>query len=86
MDTQEEPDPRQGQIPSKLKGTLTISGMVAGKSYTLYRYDGTAAVPTDGTHNPANVKATLTAGPNGVTTYKDEVDIFSDSSVYYFAV
>ena len=52
VDTQEEPDPRQGQLPSKLTGIVTVSGLTAGRTYTLYRYRrrSTRAAPRRSLH------------------------------------
>jgi hypothetical protein len=40
-----EPDPFAGQKPVTLKGTLTISSLVPGQTYTLLRYDDPTKVP-----------------------------------------
>lgn len=85
VNTQEEPDPRQGQLPSKLKGTVTVSDLVPGSTYTLYRYDGTKSVPLPGpTPRGYSSKKVFTATA-ATWTYTDPTVIGSDSAVYYVA-
>ena len=85
VDTQEEPDPRQGQLPSKLKGTVTVSDLAPGSTYTLYRYDGTKSVPLPGpTPRGYSSKKVFTATA-ATWTYTDPTVIGSDSAVYYVA-
>jgi hypothetical protein len=85
-----EPDTTSGQKPIQLTATALVSNLVAGKSYTLLRYDDYTKVPTSGDaasylSSPADVKTPFTA--TGTTwTYKDPMSFSSASAVYYRCV
>jgi hypothetical protein len=46
MATWNEPDLMAGAAPVMLNGTVTVSGLIPGKSYCLYRYNDYRVVPT----------------------------------------
>jgi len=46
MATWSEPDLMAGAAPVMLNGTVTVSGLIPGKSYSLYRYNDYRVVPT----------------------------------------
>lgn len=72
-----------GQRPIEMTGTVTVSGLTVGKSYSLYRYDNTASLPVDGSHDdPHNVKINFQA-TNLTYVYEDPVKILSHSATYY---
>ena len=81
-----EPNTRSGAPATALKGTVTISGLIANRRYVIYRYDGTDALPTE---PPFNRGHTITihfvaAGPTH--EWSDPKPFSSDSAVYYVCV
>merc|ERR1712157_76858 len=46
VDRQDEPNIRSREKPVQLTGTVTVHGLTAGEQYLLYRYTGTAALPS----------------------------------------
>ena len=52
VDSWNEPDVNEPLVrPKELHGALTISGLVAGQKYTIYRYNGKHNVPRDSNFN-----------------------------------
>ena len=47
VNSYEEPNVPEGQPPAPVTGTLTARSLKAGKSYTIFRFDGKENVPTD---------------------------------------
>jgi hypothetical protein len=85
VDTTEEPNVREGQKPSKLTGTVTVSGLTAGKQYTLYRYDSTDAVPAAAPFDKgASSTKSFTASAD-TWTFTDPTTFASDGATYYVA-
>eukprot|EP00037_Helgoeca_nana_P015251 m.142598 g.142598 ORF g.142598 m.142598 type:complete len:369 (-) comp22933_c0_seq1:61-1167(-) len=83
VDSQDEPDTRMGQRAIEMRGTVTVSSLIVGKGYTIYRYTGTEELPTDGSHDtPSAVKLSFTAG-NTTHVYEDPIKISSHSATYY---
>ena len=83
VDKQVEPDIREGQPPGFLIGTVTASELTPGTKYTLYRYEGTATLPTDGTPGTTATHKTPFV-PTAVTwTHKDVYPIKSSTAQYY---
>ena len=83
VDSDDEPNTRERFVkPLHMTGTITVGELTAGSSYSLYRYNSTANVPTDGTTAGYSHKTDFVAkGPSYV--YEDPVKISSDAAVYY---
>lgn len=85
VDTQNEPNIRVWQRAKDLHGTVTVSGLVAGQNYALYRFGSTASLPTGSSLEGYEHKTPFTA--DGETwTYKDPNSFKSSSATYYVAV
>ena len=80
---QEEPDVRDGQPPSFLSGTVAVSALTPGKQYTLYRYEGTETLPTDGTSGTTATHKTPFTPTAATWTFKDGFPIRSSTAQYY---
>ena len=64
----------------------TLTGLTSGKAYTLYRYEGTAALPTDSTAKQTGYVAKTDFTASGATwVFKDTKGIASDTATYYRA-
>ena len=64
-----------------MKGTVTISGLTAGKRYTLYRYDGTKSLPTrDDVHDGYKSKFMFEAEGDSYV-FEDRDAIVSNTAV-----
>ena len=78
-----EPQIRSGERPSKLTGTVTVTGLTGGSRYTIYRYDGTDTLPAStasmaGFTHSHTFMATATH-----YEYADPNIFLSSSAVYY---
>ena len=81
-----EPDVRVGQPPSNLKGTVTVTGLTAGSSYFLYRYLGTAALPSGPNNWDTGYQAKTPFTAEGESwVFADPLPFASNSAVYYVA-
>jgi len=74
-----EPDTRSGESPEGLQGTLTATGLSAGATYIIYRWD---SVKTAFTYDDQYKKASFTA-TGDTYTYTDDKSFQSDSATYY---
>eukprot|EP01062_Namystynia_karyoxenos_P083164 TRINITY_DN9513_c0_g1_i1.p2 TRINITY_DN9513_c0_g1~~TRINITY_DN9513_c0_g1_i1.p2 ORF type:complete len:380 (+),score=154.50 TRINITY_DN9513_c0_g1_i1:130-1140(+) len=84
VDIQSEPDVRMYAPPSRVHGTVTVSGLQPGKSYTLYRYEGTASLPAAAPFTGYKSSHKFTAS-GSTYQYKDPDYFMSNSAVYYVA-
>jgi hypothetical protein len=85
-----EPDPTSGQMPVPMKATVTVTGLTAGKQYTLLRYGDYTKVPTSGPpsaylSSPADSKVPFTA-MGTEWTHDDPQPFSSDTAVFYRCV
>eukprot|EP01051_Picozoa_sp_SAG22_P002884 SAG22_NODE_134_length_18372_cov_33.054944_4_plen_134_part_00 len=87
VDTKDEPDTREGSPPAMLHGRVTVGNLTAGKTYELYRYHGTAALPIDGSKTCPKVACTKVAFTATAATHvhNDPRPIISSTAVYYRA-
>ena len=77
-----EPDTRRGETPVDLQGTLTATGLTAGTSYDIYRWD---AVGVAFTYSDAYKSSSFTA-TNDTYVYVDAKSFPSDGTTYYRVV
>lgn len=82
VDHDSEPDTRAGQKPVEMKGTVTVTGLTAGKSYALYRWN---SVATAYNYTAAAPHASFTASGDSFV-YQDPESILSSSATYYRCV
>ena len=79
----QEPDTRSGQKPVPLKGTLTVTGLTAGATYAIYRWDTVAEAFTDYSDDARRTSFTAT---DATFAYADDKTFQSDTATYYHAV
>eukprot|EP01065_Artemidia_motanka_P017447 TRINITY_DN2091_c0_g1_i1.p1 TRINITY_DN2091_c0_g1~~TRINITY_DN2091_c0_g1_i1.p1 ORF type:complete len:355 (+),score=143.35 TRINITY_DN2091_c0_g1_i1:67-1131(+) len=84
VNIQSEPDVRVGMPPKAIKGTVTVSGLQAGKTYTIYRYGSTAKVPASAPFAGADHTHSFTAS-GASYKYADPNTFMSNSATYYVA-
>jgi hypothetical protein len=85
VDITAEPNVRTYQRATQIHGTATVHGLTAGKTYTIYRYASTEAVPS-GPPFAAAAAYTHTFTAAGATyTYEDPTSFSSHSATYYVA-
>ena len=85
VDITKEPDVRQYQKATAVHGTITVSGLMSGKTYSIFRYANTEAVP-EGPPFANKAEATHTfVASNGTYTYQDPKTFSSHSATYYLA-
>ena len=80
-----EPDTRQGTPPSALSGSVIVSGLTAGQSYLLLRYNGTATLPAGPPFVGYAIRTPFTAS-NSTWSYDDPATFLSNTATYYIAV
>ena len=78
----EEPDTRSGDKPTALKGTLKVSGLTAGATYDIYRWD---SVGEAFSYRDAYKKASFTATSDSYV-YTDDTSFPSNGATYYRVV
>eukprot|EP00658_Telonema_sp_P-2_P047433 TRINITY_DN3607_c0_g6_i2.p1 TRINITY_DN3607_c0_g6~~TRINITY_DN3607_c0_g6_i2.p1 ORF type:complete len:300 (+),score=56.83 TRINITY_DN3607_c0_g6_i2:267-1166(+) len=78
-----EPDTRSGQAPTELKGTLTVTGLIQGESYAIYRWDGVGEAFAD--YSDKWLRTSFRA-TNGSFVYVDDKSFKSDGTTYYRAI
>jgi len=83
VNNQQEPDTRQGQLPEPVHGTVTVSDLITGHAYALYRYEGTASLPTDGTAGATAKHTTPFTASNSTWIYEDKIPFLSNTATYY---
>lgn len=85
VDITKEPDVRQYQKATAVHGTVTVSGLMSGKTYSIFRYANTETVP-EGPPFANKAEATHTFVAQGETyTYQDPKTFSSHSATYYLA-
>lgn len=82
VDSQDEPDIRRGELPIRMHGVVTVSGLNAGAHYVLYRYNSTAALPTDGSVAGFESRVPFTATAE-TWVYHVPAPIVSSSATYF---
>ena len=85
VDITAEPDVRQFQSSKEIHGTATVHDLKSGSVYTIYRYTGTANVPS---HAPFATGATAThtfTASSTTYTWADPTTFSSHSATYYVA-
>lgn len=85
-----EPNIAAGKRPGWLKGTVTVSGLTSGRSYSLLRYDDAKKVPTSG-DAAAFLKSSYVSAVNFTAddtewVHKDLQKIKTDGVTYYRCV
>lgn len=75
----QEPDTRTGFVPEPLTGTVTVAGLTAGVSYTIYRWD---SVATAFDYSQARTVRQFTA-TSSTEVYTDPTTFQSSSATYY---
>merc|ERR1711998_257143 len=80
-----EPNVRSWSSPSNLHGTVTVSGLEAGKDYVLYRYSGTDTLPSKAPFTGYEDMTTFTA-QDSTWKFEDPKTFKSNSATYYVAV
>jgi len=78
-----EPDTRSGKAPEPLKGTLTLTGLSAGTSYAVYRWDNVKDAFAD--YSDSSKRTSFTATSDKFV-YEDDKSFQSDGTTYYRAV
>ena len=78
-----EPDTRSGKEPAALKGTLTVSELIAGTRYAIYRWD---RVPEAFSDYSDQYKRTSFTAVNGTFVYVDAKPFQSNGTTYYRAL
>merc|ERR1712060_333540 len=78
-----EPDTRHGQKPVALKGTLTVTDLVVGSKYAIYRWDTVAEAFTDYSDQYKRISFVATSS---TFVYVDEKTFQSNGTTYYRAV
>ena len=82
-----EPNTRNGEKPTMLSGAVTVSGLTAGKAYTLYRFNSTANLPSGPPFETAAWESKKAFDASGSTwSYEDPRSFSSASATYYIAV
>ena len=75
-----------GEKPAQLTVTVTIPNLVVGASYTLYKYDSPASLPTDSNYGKgAKAKHSFTASLK-TKVFADPASISSAGTSYYLCV
>lgn len=84
VDCYKEPNVRTGEKPVEMNGTILISGLKSGASYTVYRYNSIDSVPTDSNYVSSSYdsKKSFVAGGDSYS-YVDTEKIISDGATYY---
>ena len=74
--------------PADLTGTVTVSGLTAGSSYALYRFDvSNAEIPTEASgYEAAASSSTSFTADDSTYTYVDPVTFKSDATASYRCV
>jgi len=87
VDQQSEPNIRLNQSSVPLQATVTVRGLTAGRTYTLYRYDGINSFPVKDfeRHGGYNYKLPFVAS-DSTFKYVDPNTFLSNGAVYYIAV
>lgn len=86
VDLQSEPDVREfWELPAELSATLTVHGLTVGNSYVLYRYSGTAALPSSNFEDGYEHKYAFTAVAE-TWSFSDPNKFMSNGATYYVAV
>ena len=85
--SQQEPNVREGARASMISGMVTVSGLSAGESYTIYRYDTPAQtvpvkVPSAAPFDASNAIKQFKADAE-TYTFQDPTGIASDGATYY---
>eukprot|EP00040_Diaphanoeca_grandis_P024980 m.137984 g.137984 ORF g.137984 m.137984 type:complete len:353 (-) comp29965_c0_seq1:60-1118(-) len=83
VNNQQEPDTRMGQLPTPVLGVVTATSLTPGKRYTLYRYEGTATLPTDGTPGSTAKHTVPFTASTPTWVYNDKVPFLSNTATYY---
>eukprot|EP00936_MAST-01D_sp_MAST-1D-sp1_P002341 g2341.t1 len=87
--SQAEPNVREGARAKQLTGTVTVTGLAAGQSYTIYRYDTPAEtvpvkVPSAAPFDASNAVKQFTADSDSFS-WTDTSGFASDGATYYLA-
>lgn len=77
-----EPDTRRGEAPEALQGTLTATGLEAGASYSIYRWDSVTEALT---YSDEYKKAAFTA-TSDTYAFTDDESFLSNGTTYYRVV
>ena len=82
MDQSSEPDVTRGQRPSRMTGTVTVTGLQVGQSYELWRWDS-----VESAYDYANASKTVPFIAQNASSrsfvYADPDPIISNTAVYY---
>eukprot|EP00755_Sulcionema_specki_P025032 Sspe_Gene.82394::Locus_54004_Transcript_1_2_Confidence_0.667_Length_1574::g.82394::m.82394 len=87
VDSWDEPDMNNPlKRPSDMHGKLTISGLVAGKEYTVYRFNGRENVPTDSNYDHGYEHKYTFVAQGAQHTWEDPNTFKSNSATFYRVV
>lgn len=84
VDLTAEPNIRRWSRATKVHGTVEVSSLVAGGSYSIYRYSGTANLPAQAPFTGYEQKYDFTA-TDSTYTLSDPNTFMSDTATYYIA-
>lgn len=85
VDRQDEPNVRLGQKPATLHAKVQVRGLVAGQTYTLYRYKGINSFPSSDFETGYEEKHNFDA-TGEMWEFNDPSGFPSNDAVYYIAV
>ena len=86
VDITEEPNVRMLQKPIEIHGHVTVSNLEVGRTYALYRYGSTEAVPSGAPFDTSADHSMNFTAQNEAFTYEDPNGFSSHSATYYLAV
>merc|ERR1712176_518236 len=84
VDRQEEPNVRMWQRPVELHGTVTVTGLQAGRAYILYRFKGTQALPESNFDSGYEYKYPFVS-QSATWRFEDPNAFESNGATYYVA-
>ena len=81
-----EPNVRSWEKAKDLTAKVYVSGLMPKSAYTVYRYDGTDALPAGPPFDVGYTHATSFRALGKTHKFDDATPFSSDSAVYYVAV
>ena len=81
-----EPNVRTGEAPSRLSAHVTVSGLVVGHAYEVFRYDGIGSLPAGPPFDVGYAHKTRFTAAATTHSFDDPNTFASDGAVYYLAV
>eukprot|EP00929_Paragymnodinium_shiwhaense_P058960 TRINITY_DN29519_c0_g1_i1.p1 TRINITY_DN29519_c0_g1~~TRINITY_DN29519_c0_g1_i1.p1 ORF type:complete len:184 (+),score=20.62 TRINITY_DN29519_c0_g1_i1:818-1369(+) len=84
VDITSEPNVRRWATPAQIHGTVSVSGLQAGRKYKLFRYSSTESLPSAAPFTGAEYETLFTADAY-TWTYNDPHTFPSNGATYYVA-